>query len=79
MIEIANEPGTRDRWLNNYTVEITVPAIDGNIPPPPRTAYYLVLGSRIIGNGARIEALGAMEKLIREGVLPKFERFFTDG
>lgn len=78
MLEIAYKAGMSEHWPNVYTVEITVPVADESIPPPPKIAYYLVLGRGIIGNGARVEALGAMEKLIREGVLTKFERFFAE-
>ena len=77
-LEIAYKAGMSEHWLNGYMVEITVPLTDGSIPPPPQIAYYLVLGRGVIGNGARVEALGAMEKLLREGVLPKFEHFFTE-
>jgi len=77
MLEIAFRAGMSEDWSNEYTVEITVPVVDKNLPPsPPKVAYYLVLGRGIIGNGARVEALSAIEKYIREGVLPKFERFF---
>lgn len=78
IMEIAFKTGMKEDWLNGYTVEITVPVAGGVILPPPQIAYYLVLGRGIIGNGARVEALGVMEKLIRESVLPKFECFFID-
>lgn len=64
-------------WLNEYTVEITVPVLEKNLPPlPPKMVYYLSLGHGIIGNGIRIEALPVLHKDITEVVLPRFERFF---
>ena len=41
MLEIAYKAGVSEHWLNSYTVEITVPATEGNTPPPPQIAYYL--------------------------------------
>lgn len=76
-LEIDYKTGMSEHWLNTFTVEITVPVARGVILPPPQMAYYLVLGRGIIGNGAHVEALGAIEKLLRGGVLPKFESFFN--
>jgi hypothetical protein len=75
--EIKFRAGMTQRWLNDYTIEITVPVVDKNLPPPPpKMSFYLVLGHDIIANGLRLAAIPELHKLISGGILPQFDRFF---
>lgn len=77
--EIEFKAGMRQDWLDDHTIEISIPVVDKNFPPPPpESAYYLVVGHDIVGSGMQLAAIPVLHKFVRDVVLPKFERFFPE-
>jgi hypothetical protein len=77
---IEFKAGMREDWLNDETIQVTIPMVQKNLPPPPpEMKYYLLFGRDLIGSGTSgftIEIIPKLHNLVANIVIPRFERFF---
>ncbi len=64
-------------WPNDYTVDITIPSLNGQPPPslPEIHCDCLIIADKD-GTRLRIDALAAIHKFVRDSIFPRFMGFF---
>jgi hypothetical protein len=77
LTEFEMKTGMSQKWFDDTAVEITVPVVQNDLPPPPPNArFYLVLGRDITPPGFQITIIEGLHNLITKTIIPRFERFF---
>jgi hypothetical protein len=64
-------------WLNDYTVDITIPSLNEQFPPPiPEIHCDCLIITDKEETHWRIDVLAAIHEFVRDNVIPRFVGFF---